>query len=421
MNNPLYMLLLPYKELLSLFKNKIFILLFSSQVLGGLSLFLDYMAIISLLIFHWHLAGKSLALLSTMYALPMMIVSPFVGIYINHWPLRKIMYGSCFIMAAMTFPLLFVKHACFLLLFIFFRNTAEVFHLLARSIIIKSAFVEQELITVNSIIQFISQSSKIVGPLLGGVLLVWFKPKFIFIITFFNFILLTAILYFLPHNLDKVVVSKKNHYKKSFLKEIKDGINPFKLDFSLFLMLLGFFGAFFSLFISNNFLSLVVKNIGLKETFFGLLPTFLGIGGAVGAILLTFAKKKNILFLISIGLLLVGVGSFFIGLSPSISINIIPFVILLMCFIIGLGESIVIISSSVLLQYRLSINKLGPVNSLLNSIVGLNLLIAPIVGTIIISFLSTSAAFFASWIIAWIFSFIIFKYTKTLNITILIK
>ena len=117
--------------------------------------------------------------------LPYLIIGPFAGALIDKSDLRIVLIASNLGRAATTAALIFAPNVVILLTLVFVRGAIDSAFTPARQTAIQTLADGEQRNSVNSIVHGINQLSKVAGPALGGLLLVWFAPQTVFTINAF--------------------------------------------------------------------------------------------------------------------------------------------------------------------------------------------------------------------------------------------
>ncbi len=379
--------------------NKDFRWLFASQFTNNLGMFLDYVALMSLLVYVWKKGPDDLASFSIVYAFPL-IISPFAGALVDKWPLKRVMIVSCLVDFSLTLLLVFVNGVGSLLTIIFFRACSKTFYYPAESSVIKFMFKKDELIQANSLVHGMMQIFKIIGPVIGGGLLLLLRPRFIFTITASCYLLAGFFLFFIQEKYDRIHVDSEKFNAGAIFKDI---VNMSRMFFCNYRLLFGFISitlVTFAFYLSDSMVTLFAKNIGFTERYFALVFVWIGFGGVLGAFLLGQEKKKrNLLLLILIGIITTGTSMLIGSLICPIAGRVGIWLFLAVWFCVGLGVSYATIPYTSLVMQEVSTNMIGKASTMSLFSTGVNLLIAPVIGAVLARWLGVSMPFIATGVV----------------------
>jgi DHA3 family macrolide efflux protein-like MFS transporter len=254
--------------------------------------------------------------------LPLIIISPIAGVFIDRWNRKAIIAISDSMQALITFWLLLIfffgaEQVVIVLLINSLRGVCQAFHFPTVKAIIPIMIPKDKLSRMNAIDFLFNGIVQMAGPAIGAVLNTLFPIHIILwvdIITFFIAII-PLILIKIPH------VSERNDKKESFSfkKDLKMGFKilrkvPGLLILVIFISVINFLGQPFGV-----LLPLYVKSIHFGDALdLAFIMVLMQIGMIVGAIITSLKKDwKNRVLLIT-GCVLFGIiGYFLTALSPT--------------------------------------------------------------------------------------------------------
>ncbi len=273
-------------------KRRNFFFLWLGQIISQFGDRLTQMALIGLVYNIKPYSSVSLAKIMSLAIIPVFLISPIAGVYVDRWNKRKIMYssdllrGGCIILIPMFF---FYFHSLFFVyLLIFFSFCIGRFFIPSKMAIIPSLVKEKDIFMANSLISTTAMVAAMLGFGIGGFIVERYGVKtafFIDALTFFISAFFILIMktgekkYFYPFDLFSLGKEAFSRVKRSFLYEVKEGINYLfnsretwyatKIFFTLF----SFLGALYVVFVVfiQNTLSTITLDLGI-----------LAVGGGLG-------------------------------------------------------------------------------------------------------------------------------------------
>lgn len=259
---------------------------------------LDYVAIISLFTYVWSVDPMYFAGFAVAFSAPYLIVGPIAGALVDRHDLKTIMIWSNLGRALTTFGLAFAGMPETVLVLVFVRSVTDSFFSPAKQAAIQTMAEKSELMATNSLSQVINQTSKLLGPAVGGGLLLFVSSQMVFVVNGFVSLIAMAILFSLPKTIrampEKGASAEESGAapKKNMLKEIAEGYQTVGRKPALwFTILLGAVG-FFAVFLHDTLLGPVTKLLGFDQSVLGLSITAVGAGGVLGALTLGAIKKQ---------------------------------------------------------------------------------------------------------------------------------
>ncbi|MFC1514616.1 MFS transporter [Candidatus Omnitrophota bacterium] len=217
-------------------KKRNFLLLLLGQVVSQFGDRLGLIALVALI--HDRLGASSLGLAKTMFfaLLPVFLINPLAGVYIDRWDKRKTMYISdsirSLLLLALGLTIVYMRSLVPLYIMIFLAFCAGRFFIPAKMAIIPALVKEKEIFVANSLVSVTANIAAILGFGLGGILVERLGPRGGFIIDGFALMLsalLISAIRIKPHgsfsghdlvDLGKDVVK----VERSLINEFKDGL-----------------------------------------------------------------------------------------------------------------------------------------------------------------------------------------------------
>ncbi len=243
---------------------------------------LDYAAVLALLVFAWGEGPLTLALFAVALAAPYVFVGPVLAVLVDRLPLWRVMFWSNLGRAAATFLLIVAPNTMAVLGLVFVRAAVDSAFGPARQSAIKATTPAELLATANGAHQAINQLSKILGPAVGGVLLAFMPAQWVFAANGGLSLVAAALLIGL-----KLPVAEREAApgKGRFLDEAMAGFAEFGRNRLLLLALVFASVAYFSMFLYDALIALLMSELGLDATALGLSISASGLGGLIGALL----------------------------------------------------------------------------------------------------------------------------------------
>lgn len=141
---------------------------------------LDYAAVIALLVFAWGEGPFVLALFAFVLTLPYVAVGPLLAVYVDRTPLARVLVLSNIGRALTTLALVVAPSTAAVLGLVFLRACVDSAVGPARQAAIQASTPPEMLGTANGLHHAINQTSKIAGPAMGGLLLALIPAQAVF-------------------------------------------------------------------------------------------------------------------------------------------------------------------------------------------------------------------------------------------------
>lgn len=353
---------------------------------------LDYAAVVALLVFAWGEGPLTLAFFAVALSAPYVIVGPALAVVVDRLPLGRVMFWSNLGRAAATFLLIAAPNSVAVLALVFARAAIDSAFGPARQAAIKATTPPEMLGIANGMHQAINQLSKIAGPALGGALLAFMPAQSVFAVN--GCLSLVAAVLLIGLQVPRAEPAADTP-KGGFLAEAVAGFAEFGRSRLLTLTLIFSSVAYFSMFLYDALIALLMVELGLDETALGLSISASGLGGLAGALLAGRIAGHNPLLWMGAASLCCGVVTVTIA---ALTLAGMPIGLLLFCAIMAfMGGS----SAFMLVPYRTAIqsethpDRLARVVAAGEAVTTVVMLTAPFIGSLVAMRWGTPSAFIA--------------------------
>ncbi len=352
---------------------------------------LDYVAIVALLVYTWQTGPWSLALLALALGLPYLLIGPFAGVLVDRSDLRSVLILSNLGRALSTAFLVFAPNATILLILVFTRGAIDSAFTPARQASIQMLAQDDQLGPVNAIVHGFNQLSKIAGPALGGLLLAVISPQWIFAVNALVSLSAMAIIWgiSIPARKPDPEVEQGGLYFRILagFKEIL--ANPKLLMGIAFVAI-----SLFAVFLYDTFIVLLAVDFGFNATIYGLTIAAVGGGGVVGALIAVRVELKDRhLRIMAGGALLSGIAIAVLGLFSIFNYDLPMLVFLSVFFGVGACTAFMQIPYRALLQLEAPAQKMARVVAAGEAISVIAMLSAPLLGGLVVARFGTGFPF----------------------------
>ena len=360
--------------------------LICAQALSSLSLWLDIFLIFTVPVYMWQASPSSIALLAFCLGAPMLFLGPIVGTLIDRQDVRKTLILGASLRIASTIALAYSPNFNVFLGLVILKGVSNLVYFPSITVAVRQLISTEERKSYFSCVSLFDQSSKILAPLLAGLLTVIFIPKDVF------FLSAAAVFITIPLliSLCAIIQAKPKGSSAKILSLYRDLLRGFSIFRSLpFQLRIGFL---YSL-LTSLALGVYDPHLASFLAYEGLPPVvFSGIisataGGAVCAALLVKFKLKNIdeVLLRSYALIIFSIA---LILTATLVLFEVPgrkFLYPAIWFINGFGYEILIISSNIILQQLCPADNIGRVSTSFRSVQILCVIMGPTLGTALIA------------------------------------
>lgn len=281
-------------KFIGVLKNRNFFLLWLGQIISQLGDRLDQMALIALVYSRAEGSTIDIAKILSFTIIPVFLIGPVAGVYVDRWDKRRTMYVCDFLRALLVLciPLFLLnKNIGWIYITIFIIFSIGRFFVPAKLAIIPELVPKDQLLAANSFVNTTGMIAAILGFGISGVLVQWLKAKGGFYLDSFSFLVSGAMLFLITKRssirMDLIKVSHEivDVIRKSVLQEVREGLFYFlknqdiRSTAGIIFILWSALGAVYVVLITfvQNTLHSATKDLGL-------LIMFLGIGLFVGSL-----------------------------------------------------------------------------------------------------------------------------------------
>ncbi|MCL6450169.1 MAG: MFS transporter [Acetobacteraceae bacterium] len=272
-------------SMLSPFRHRPFLLLFCGQVVSNAGDWLDFLALSALVAYRWNLGPGALAAVTAARMIPLAVCGPFAGVWADRLPRRTLMIWCDLVRAGLVAGLCagawIETNLYVILVLVAFKGMASALFDPAQQGAIRALVPEEDLLAANSLSTLSLQSTKVVAPLLGGVLVAAYSPVAAFAADSASFVVSAAFLSRLPPL--RVGGVAGSEVRRGFWAELWGGVRYVFSRRALALAVSAMAAGVFLMFLYDSFLPLLTKSAGIGESGFGLVVGSIALGGILGA------------------------------------------------------------------------------------------------------------------------------------------
>ncbi|WP_423067552.1 MFS transporter [Devosia sp. CN2-171] len=351
---------------------------------------LDYAAVVALLVFAWGEGPLTLALFAVALSSPYVIIGPALAVLVDRLPLGRVMLWSNLGRAAATFLLIIAPNSAVVLALVFVRAAIDSAFGPARQSAIKATTPVELLGVANGMHQAINQISKIVGPALGGALLAFMPAQSVFAVNGGLSIVAAALVIGirLPRA-EREVEDRKG----GFLGEAMAGFAEFGRSRLLLVALVFSSVAYFSMFLYDALIALLMTELGLDATAFGLSISASGLGGLIGALLAGRVAGWNPLLWMGAAALFGGLVTIAVAVAALAGLSIDIALFCAAMLLMGGSSAFMLVPYRTAIQSQTHPDRLARVVAAGEAVTTVVMLTAPFIGSVVATRWGTPTAF----------------------------
>lgn len=267
----------------NILKNRDFFLLWVGQIISQLGDRLGQMALIALVYLKAPGSTVEIAKILSFTIIPVFLIGPLAGVYVDRWDRRRTMYICDFLRAALILTIPFLRHMLPVYFMIFVIFCIGRFFVPAKLSIIPDLVESDDLLMANSLVNITGMIAAILGFGVSGIAVEWLGAKGGLYLDSISFLISGTLIFLIVRksiaSVDLKEISKEivDVIKKSVFHEIKEGLLYFIRNRNIWFtswvtfVLWSALGAIYVVLIVfvQNMLHSATKDLGLLIMFLG--------------------------------------------------------------------------------------------------------------------------------------------------------
>ena len=364
-----------------------------AQVISLFGDFLALFAVIAVVSFRMHGTARQLTSLQIAYMLPIVIIGPIAGVFVDRWPLKPTLISSDLIRAVLALLLIPATRVWHVYLVLAALSCVSAFFGPAQTVTIRSHVPTPGLMSANALMQIAFMGSRIVGPAAAGFMVAHFTPSVCYAIDVISFVvsasLIASVSIVRPVSLQAASGTPRNRIHAIWVDMVAGmrfiihhaAILFFVLAMAAGLFTIGCFGPLISLYVRDT----LHASAGL----FGYVSGMVGVGLLVGTqVIRIIARKASDTGLVLWGLLGIGAGVLLLGAVPHIAATLVA------TFTIGFAFAAIMVPAQTLIQRETPPDMLGRVGSTNASVIFLGQILGLAVSGVLAEIVGVRTVFF---------------------------
>lgn len=362
---------------------------------SSIGTWLDFFSLGILFSFQWHTSPVLLGLLPIMYGVSALLVGQFAGVIVDRSNRLNIMLVSDFARFFITLGMYFSPSPIWILPLVALRAGVGEFNTPSQRSFIRLIVKTDELFQANNLVSLIGQTSRVLGPIAGGLIGGFMSPKVGILINSFSFLFSGLLLLAVRSIYKEEVINKFNNKgkKESFYRSWLSGWRMIVENKNLYMTILfSLIQGMAVMLVEAQLTILIRKNAPGHQELVGWIMAINTLSAFIGVY--SLKKFKNIqrygLFLgfanALIGIWLIILGTYKFGM---------PFSYIFIGAIFGgFGTGVYLTSIPYILTKESPEEGIGRVFGLFSAVYSLVDLIPPLVGGILISIYGPNPIYF---------------------------
>jgi len=333
------------------------------------SIFGDFLAlfgVISLITFRLHGTAVQVTAVTIAYVLPLAIISPVAGVFVDHWNVKRVMIASDISRTVLILLLVFVRDVGQICVIFAIMSTVSSFFAPAQSVTIRTIVPMEGLLAANAMLTQAFYLVRLFSPFAAGALIAAVGEKSCFYLDTASFVFSAAMISSLA-----ILRPARAQSEKTVQALTQDFLEGNKFIFTHAGLAFVFIAMALAMFVLSSFsplISIYIRDsLGAGPFIFGVISSMVGIGLIAGSQVLTripsAGTKTNIVLF---GLFGLGLGAAFLGAFRNIPLA------ALSTFTMGFAISFVLVPAQTMSQRETPPAMIGRVSSTFMSLISVS-------------------------------------------------
>ncbi|MGA3039484.1 MAG: MFS transporter [Bryobacteraceae bacterium] len=342
--------------------------LWLAQLVSIFGDFLAIFAVFSLVTFQLHGTATQVSMILVAYMLPLAVVSPLAGVFVDKWNVKWTMIASDLVRGILVLALMFVRDLNAIYVIFLAMSTVSSFFVPAQSVAVRALAPITGLLAVNGLMTQAVQGSQIISPAIAGLLVQWFGANACFLFDSFSFFFSASMVMTLAIHR----TPSPGAAASSVLSSMRQGFSFIFTHAAISFVILAMTAGMFAVRCFGALLSVYVRDVlRSNAALFGTLNSLIGVGMICGTQFLhRVASRVPKQFLVVYGLGGMGVAVLFTALFGRVGTT--------AAGMLGMGfcAAFIMVPAQTLLQQETPHALLGRVASSLMSLLAMSQVLA---------------------------------------------
>jgi len=374
--------------------------LWYAQVVSLLGDFLALFAVISVVSFRLHGSPAQVTGVQIAYMLPLALLGPISGVFVDRWPLKPTLVSSDLVRAGLVALLFFSTTLWQIYLVLAALSCVSSFFAPAQSVTIRSHVPPEGLLSANALMQLAMMGVRVIGPAAAGGLVAAFGATICYAFDVVSFVasaaLIGSVAIVRPPSAPRSVSS--NSRVGAVLHDMSEGMRFILNHAALSFVVLAMAAGLFTIGCFGPLIAVYVREwLHGSSGIFGIVSAMVGVGMLVGTpAVRRVAAHMTDSMLVLIGLAGIGVGALLLGAVPRIPVA------LTGTFTLGFTFAAIIVPAQTLMQRETPHALMGRISSTVMSVVFFAQLLGLVLSGVLAQIVGVRAVFFLCAVLAWV-------------------
>jgi len=171
----------------ALLRDRAFVALFVAHLGSNLGDWLAFLALYARVALEWHASAGAMAALAAAYLLPLVVVAPLAGVFVERWELRRVLVASDLLRGLVLVAMLSTTSIAGVAALLFALQSLGCFFNPAQGAAVPRIVPRAQLLAANALTSQAGHLAKILGPAIAGTLVGAFGARSCFLIDAISF------------------------------------------------------------------------------------------------------------------------------------------------------------------------------------------------------------------------------------------
>lgn len=339
-----------------------------AQIVSLLGDFLALFAVISVVSFKLNGTPAEVTGVQIAYMLPLALLGPLAGVFVDRWPLKPTLVGSDLIRAGLVVLLVVSTSLWQIYAILAALSCVSSFFAPAQSVTIRSHVPREGLLSANALMQIAMMGIRIIGPAAAGALVAAFGARLCYAVDGVSFLasaaLIASVVIVRPPSPATAAPSANSRIHQVWIDMI-EGVKYILHHPALSFVVMAMAAGLFTIGCFGPLISIFVReSLHASAGTFGFISATIGVGLMAGAQgLRAVAHRLSNEAMVLSGLVGIGVGVFLLGALPYVPAT------FLATFTIGFAFAGIIVPAQTLMQQETPPALMGRISSTVMSVV----------------------------------------------------
>lgn len=362
-------------------KNKAFITLMLAQLISSVGDWLSVIAIITMVGLKWEASPMEVSMIILCLAVPMALLGPFTGTIADRFNRKALMIVSDLVRAGLILILAFADSLWTVYICLFMVGMLSAIFVPAKNGKLKELIDQENMKSAMSITSMIDSGTKVLGPLLSGMLVSAFGTQVVFFIDSGTFVISALLLLALPKTVTAIKIDADEPRAASFKEDFLEGIR-FLIGNRFLIVGVSVLGvSLLILQLSDSQIIVLLRELpNVSPDLFGYIVTASGLGMFFTGMLLAKKTDYNALVLLFIGVCGIGISFSMLALLTQLELSLPVLWGPALGLSAGFSAGLVFIPFQAAVQTDTPVHMTGRVFGVLNSVTTTATIIGPLAG-----------------------------------------